>query len=1002
MESVHRERCEDGGSRLGASTVQRHVSASQLLQLSPSLCSNSPLRKISDETFPYMSGIFDDTIDPSFSSDLPDRSQIKTLAKGQADVISGLRSQNKAAYNSWLSAPVENCPSIDFSMSITSPPDDSVSDVTETCPVEGMLDASSHFPESDNCARKCDARAGSKNSTFNMTKDLKEKSGLNAIADFKEGSGLNATADFKERSGLNATADLKERSGLNATADLKESPGLNATADLKESPGLNATADLKESPGLNATADLKERSGLNATADLKERSGLNATADFKERSGLNATADFKERSGLNLSADFKGSRGLNATTELKESPGWNIAADLKESPGLNATTDLKERSGLNATIDLKESPGLNATTDLKERSGLNATTDLKERSGLNSTLSDPSVRTECNSTFEKTPEQRETSTPGSSSSVSTVNCSLEAAHEKHLNSTVDVCGPSSTTTGQPNEKLDHSVDIRQPRSSIPEQQCSEGLPSVENCEKHSTFTKATEVTVDVEQNASASLHVSPEAGEPSSANPQPVGKTFTKHNVTTEVTSAEPLSNLKNANVNTTVNITKPFDSYLRTHTDADAGVAVDHTPSPEPSEQLCVSAVPDVVALSAEAAVCSNRTLDLPEAEGKGEEHQERRRRKNGFFEQDSCLSLDISHSSIFSLDDPLEITRSRVLVTSTPIVLGRGFDRLRCAKPMDMQKRLSVINSIDAHSNNDLAGVSGSDTTGANPSSVKSETCSEAPKDSAKCTTSKSLSSESAVVNKPPSKLAVRRKIPQPACKSSIPKTQIPARPPTSQGTSMVKSKTVPAAQAVSQLEASSSALHGVKRPVQLNKGKKLAPPKNITTAKNIKTLYTATSTSGCALTTGSKASQTITQAKPSELQPPGRLRFGPKPPGIAVFSAEAGHPQTNNKPTGLSDVQDQLSGAEPPGCSKPDEGAQSRVTASKDIKSKKASHDCKVCTLLKEKINTFHQELEGFLQELGKRPAGCNWLADWLPFQPKFEMCLEECKRLQAEHQ
>lgn len=40
-----------------------------------------------------------------------------------------------------------------------------------------------------------------------------------------------------------------------------------------------------------------------------------------------------------------------------------------------------------------------------------------------------------------------------------------------------------------------------------------------------------------------------------------------------------------------------------------------------------------------------------------------------------------------------------------------------------------------------------------------------------------------------------------------------------------------------------------------------------------------------------------------KPSGLQPPGRGRFGLKPPGSAVSAEETGHSQTNNKPTGLS---------------------------------------------------------------------------------------------------
>ncbi|XP_022539950.2 uncharacterized protein si:ch211-126c2.4 isoform X1 [Astyanax mexicanus] len=1048
IESVHGEKCEEGDSRLGVSTIQRQMSTSQLL-ISQSLCPNSPLHKISDETFPYMSGIFDDTID--LTADQPDRSQFKNL-KGQADVISGLRSQNKAAYNGLVSTPMEHCHSIDFSMSVTSPPDNHVSDVIETNPVEATQDISSHLPE----PAKCSQSLG-----LNSSNDSNESPGLNATKDTNENPVWNSVRHFTKTSGLNATKDLQGNPGLNATKD-QESPGLNA-AKGQESPGLNATKD-QESPGLNATKD-QESPGLNATKD-QESPELDATK-ARENPGLNATNDLDENPGLNFAKDLTENPGTNST-KVNENPGLNYTKDLDENSRLNCTKSLEKSPGLNSTKDLSENPVLNSTKDLSGNPGLNSTKDLCEKSGMNSTISDPCEGAKSNTTFEKSPGQGGRSTPGSSSSVSAVDGTLEVVNEKHLNSTVDVCGPANTTTEQPSEKPDCSADIGPSQTSVPKKlRSSEGLASGEDCEKHGTFTKPTEetrgeLTVDVEQSVrAASLHVSPESGETRSANSHPVDGTFIKHDVTTDVTTdvlpVEPHPSLKNAKVNTTVNVTKPSDaaeiqapSDTNANVDADAegtdaggcGVAVTPTPTPEPSEQCCANTVPVDVPLNSEVPVCSNRTPGFPEAvdeaEEKEEEPQESRRRKNGFYEQDSCLSLDISHSSIFSLDDPLERT-SRVLITSTPIVLGRGFDRLRCAKPMEMQKRLSVINSIDAHSNNDLAGVSGSDATATNPSSIKSETCSETQKSSAKCTTTNSSTSESAVAIKPP-KMTLRRRIPQPgnfAGKSGIPsKSQIPARPPTLQGASSVvgKAKTVPAAPsaaAPSQPETSSSALHGVKRTVQLNKGKKLAPVKTITTttAKNIKTSYVAASTSACTSTTGTKPSQTMAPPKSSELQPPGRGRFGLKPPGIAVFSAEASHPQTHNKPTGLpgmrtrssllpafaqkhassealplakrkrTDVQDQLSSAEPTS-SKPDEGAQGRVP--KNIKPKKASQNCNTCTVLKEKLNTFHQEIGAFIQELEKRPAGCNSSANWLPFQSKFETCLQEFKRLHSEHQ
>ncbi|KAI4897283.1 hypothetical protein NFI96_024645 [Prochilodus magdalenae] len=837
MESVHRERSESGGNRLGVSAFQRHLSTGQPLAL-PDLCSNSSLCKISDETLPYMSGIFDDTIDPSFTSEDPatsvdhhDRSQLRTLSKSQATVISELRSQTKAAYSSWLITPVKNGHSIDFSMSITSPQNEQeeVANVTETSSKDGTQDISSHIPVSTSCSEIGDMKVESQNNTFDMTKDLKEKS-----------------------------------------------------------------------------------------------------------------------------------------------------------------------------------------------------------SELNSTIT--SVRTESNNaTFEKTQDVKETFAPVLGPFVTTNNASLQTVHEKHLNSTVDICSPSSTSTEQPNEKLDHTVDISRSQSNVSKREpTNEGLASGEDCEKHGTFIKTPEeapeetpeeatvgLTGDGEQNGCASIHVSTEAGEPSlsQANPKPFDRTFTKPNTTTDLAPAVPVSNFKNDDLNTTLNMTKPPDTQLPAPSKADSSATVDDASSTGP-----ISTGP-VVTGNAEVVVCSNRTLDLPDAKGKEEEEEKQGmlKRRNGVSEQDCCVSLDLSHSSMFSLDDTIEM-KSRALVTSTPIVLGRGFDRLSCVKPMDMQKRLSVINSIDAQSNDDLVGVGehdGSDPSDSKSSSIKSEIC-QTRKDLTKCT-SNSTTSELAVVNKPPSKLAVRRKIPQPSCKSSIPKTQIPPRPPITQAPPTVaKPKTVLAAQAPNQSETSTSTLRSTKRTVLLNKGKSIAPTKNTLTAGSAKTSSVATSTSGCALTTESKP-----QPKPSGLQLPGRGRFGLKAPSVVVFSAESGHSQLNNKPTGLSgvrtrssllpgfaqkhassdalplakrkrtDMQDKPSCAEAPASSKPGDRVQRPVTVPKDIKTKKPNTDCENCTLLQETLTTFHQELGEFL---GRIPSSCE---NWLPFQRKLEMCLEEFKRLQTEH-
>ncbi|XP_066505850.1 serine-rich adhesin for platelets isoform X2 [Hoplias malabaricus] len=777
MESVQRERCENGGGQLGVPVFSpNHPSSSDSLT---NLCPNSPMWRIADETFPYVSGIFDETIEPTFNLDgpgttgLPDSSQLKILAKSPAALCSGLRSQIKAAYSSWLGAPLENGHSVDFSMSITSPPNvqEEVTNVSQANLKEGTGDIGLPVPESNICFEKSDLKLESQNSTFDVAKGHKEKS-----------------------------------------------------------------------------------------------------------------------------------------------------------------------------------------------------------SELSSSISLPCAKTKesSNVTFEKTHELKDDHAPGLSPSVSSTDASLQTAHEKNLNSTVDVCGPSNITTEQTNEKLDNTVDICQPQSYV---------PSTEDCEKHGTFTKTSEetcanLTGDVEQNDGASLHVSTNSSESSSANPYAVDRTFTKPNTTTDSRPLGPLPNLKNADGNSTMNMTKPADTGLPTQTD---GGSEGDKHIPEPTSTM------PIVKINSEVVVCSNRTLDLPDTEGKEEEHQDMLRRRNGVSEQECFLNMDISHSSVFSFDT-LEMKQCGI-VTSTPIVLDRGFDRLRRVKATDIQKRLSVINSIEAQSIDDLVGVSEHDTVDpsqSNLSSVKPEMSSQTHKVSVK-SISDSSTSESAVVNKPLSQLAVRRKIPHPSCKSNISKTQILSKHPIPQTTSVVsKAKTVSSAPALDQPETSSTALRSIRR---LNKGKTLVPPKNTLTAGTLKMTSVANASSRCTLTTDSKPSPALTQSELPSLPPPGRGRFGFKQPGAVGFSAES-HSQTNNKPTGLSE---QLTCAEAQTSSKPAGRAQKPVTAPKP------KSNCEKCTLLQEKLNTLHKELGEILKQQ-KILAGCG---NWLPFQEKLEKSLEELNRCREDH-
>lgn len=451
--------------------------------------------------------------------------------------------------------------------------------------------------------------------------------------------------------------------------------------------------------------------------------------------------------------------------------------------------------------------------------------DLKERfSGLNLTKPVPNESTgSSNVTFEKSVEQEKSS--GLSCTISNDDASLEEknSNEKRLNSTVDVCGLSNSTTEQ---KLSGTVDITQTNRNGPKQeQSNEESICSKDCEKQSTFTKATEK---INETVDLTAGVSTEVAQPGSVNVEQVDGTFTKHNTTTDLTPPEPVPDL----TNTTMNMIKNSNTELPMQSKMNCSATVKDTPVSEPS-----ASVNNATPVRVDVTDCSDRTLDLPETDGK--EEQDIFRRRNGTSDGEGYVNLDISQSSMFSLDEMLE-WKPCPLVASTPIVLGRGFERLGSAKPKNIQNQLSVINSINTQLSNDTAGVSeheGSAASKSNPLSVKSDTCGQIQKVVAN-NTSNSTTSVPVIVNKPPSKLAVRRKIPQPSFKSSIPKTQLPLRPSTLQVTSaVVKSKTAAGAQTFNQPETSSSALHSMRRTVQLNKGKSLASPKKVSAASTVK---------------------------------------------------------------------------------------------------------------------------------------------------------------------
>ncbi|XP_062855873.1 uncharacterized protein si:ch211-126c2.4 isoform X2 [Trichomycterus rosablanca] len=702
---------------------------------------------------------------------------------------------------------------------------------------------------------------------------------------------------------------------------------------------------LKESsPGLNSTKPLlRESPESNKSVELQEKSARLSSIVYTENAGL----EDKSEKHLNSTVDICGS--ANVTSEHPTTEKLDCTVDITHS-----TVPKQERSSEKLAADEK----LDSTVDISQSSVVKQEQDKKR---LSST--------------ERLNEK--------------LDCTVE------INNLNVAKQEQDNNREQPDVKLECTVSIAQ--SDVPEQEPSLGLSCSKDSEKQCTFTKSTtetnssgDLTADIDKNSSASSHVSTIVGQPSSVNLEKVDGTFTKHNATTDLAPVGPVPDT----ANTTMNITKKTNIDLPLESSPNNGLGPVKDPVlSEPS--VPVSTAPTV---SIEIAVCSNRTLDFPETESKAEEQQDVFRRRNGVSDNESCINLDISHSSMFSLDEMLDM-KPPPLVASTPIILNRGFDRLGSIRPIDMQHRLSVINNVDKPLNNDAISIGtndGSDASKTNPPSIRSETSSQIQKVSAKGTSNSTT--ESVVINKPPSKLAARRKIPQPS-KSNIPKTQISLRPPISQLASVAgKSKIVTAAQTLNQPKMSSSALNSMRRTAHLNNGKNLASVKNTAPAFTPKTSSLAAS--GCNLTTDIKASNTyLAQPKPSGLQPPGRGRFGLKPTGTGVFPEDTGLSQTTNRQTGLSDMQNQPTCAEALSSTKLGGGAQKLIAAPTDIRPKGLNNDCQNCTLLQEKLQTFHQELGGFLQELGRIPADCG---NWTSFQQKFEVCLEEFRRLQAAHQ
>uniref|UniRef100_A0A8C1U7Z4 Uncharacterized LOC109102130 n=1 Tax=Cyprinus carpio TaxID=7962 RepID=A0A8C1U7Z4_CYPCA len=705
---------------------------------------------------------------------------------------------------------------------------------------------------------------------------------------------------------------------------------------------LNETGTVLNSPACTPSENQARNKDEGVLAPRKEAtsdSGLNCSlgAHCQSANGSTSTKSPQNEKDITSATLHKADGDCNdatvSTSSLEKSD--LISAELKNST-FDVSQDSKERSdaGINATVDLHNIREKNSTSEAQEPkegsdSRLNSTVDIDV----------PNTKTESgNTTVElvQSHDPKEGSDTGVNATVDISN--LDSAQSK-TKACVDNTVPLNTTTEQPNENFEGTIDI-QPQEKPDASFNSTEVNIINNTEEAHLNVN---VTVDiVEQTASAPLQHS---GEVEQSNSVPIKPAVTiQHNTTTDLTSPENLV-LKD----TTVEM-KPSSIELADQVN-DASNSVGVTKPTSNSRETEVE-------ISTTAFVCSvDAPNDAPELNA--EEHH-KKTSSPGLVDAESIPSSDIgniSRNSIFCLDDTLDLKTS-FLVTSTPIVFGKEsrFEIMRDVKP---RKRLSVINSIEAQSNDELVCASNHDGTDA-----VQATESSSQKVSATCTLSHSTS-EPANENKPPTKLPIKRQLPQLSSKLSYPKSSLPPRPQLSvNSTVAVKPKTLQGPPASHQPDASSTTLLGNRKTVQMNKGK------NIASASTVKTSMVSAVTGYNFTAVAKPSSSGIQQMKPSGLQPPTRKRQALKTPQATRSSVETVQTQPSNKSTGLpapalstveSDAVHAAEGAHGPGCVN--------------------------CLRHQEKLERIIQELMGLRSE-------CK---NWGPLHEKLEMCVEELKRI-----
>ncbi|XP_052431229.1 uncharacterized protein LOC127971935 isoform X1 [Carassius gibelio] len=745
---------------------------------------------------------------------------------------------------------------------------------------------------------------------------------------------------------------------------------LNETGTVLNSPACTPSENHAKNKDEGVLAPRKEAtndSGLNCSLGAHCQS---ANVSMSTRSPQNEKDITSATAGK---ADGDCNDATASITSLEKSD--LISVELKNST-FEVSHDSKERSdaGINATVDLH---------NISKKNSIFESQEPKEGSDpiLNSTvdIDDPNTKTETGNTTVELVQSHDPKEGPDTGVNTTVDIPLLDRAQSKTNACDDNTVPlnTTTTTEQPNENLEGTIDI-QPQEKLNASINSTEVNTIKNTEEaHFNINETVDI---VEQIASAPLQPSGEVEQSNSVPIKPLE--MIKHNTTTDLIPPENLV-LKD----TTVEI-MPLSIEL-----ADQ---VNDASNSEGVTQPTSNSRETEAEISTTAFVCSvDAPDDAPELQASEEHHK--KTSSPGSADAESVPSSDtgnISRNSIFCLDDTLDLKTS-FLVTSTPIVFGKEsrFEIMRDVKP---RKRLSVINSIEAQSNDELVCASNHDGTDAVQAT---ESSSQGQKVSAACTLSH-CASEPANENKRPTKLPIKRQLPQLSSKLSYPKSSLPPRPQLSvNSTVAVKPKTLQGPPAPHQPDASSTTLLGNRKTLQMNKGKNIAPIKNIASAGTVKTSMVSPVT-GYNFTAVAKPSGSgIQQMKPSGLQPPTRKRPALKTPQTTRSSVETIQTQPSNKSTGLPGMrtrnsllpsvgQKHLNNDGLPSAKRKRIAPSPSTVESDAVHAAEGAHEpgCVNCLQHREK-------LERVIQELMVLRSECK---NWGPLHEKLEMCIEELKR------